>query len=79
MTKTVVVDGAGLLHPICCATLVVTFFVVFVLQFEVVVDDVNEDDVKDRGVVVKMVDQDETNDVDDVANLRWAPASRCHR
>ena len=40
MTK--IVDGAGLLRPICCATLVVTPLVVFLLQSEVVVDDVNE-------------------------------------
>ena len=35
-----------------------------------------EDNVEDRGVVVDVVGQDETNDVDDVANLRWAQASR---
>ena len=57
----------------------VTPLIVFPLQSEVVVDDVNEDNVEDRGVVLDVVDQDETNDVDDVANLRRTLASHCHR
>ena len=39
--------------------LVIVLLVAFVLQSEVVVDEVNEDDVKDRGIVVNVVDQDE--------------------
>ena len=48
-------------------------------QSEVVVDDVSEDNVEDRGIVLDLVDQDETSDVDDVANLRCTLASHCHQ